>query len=378
MKKIIISGANFINKGAEAMMYITLEECIIRFPTAKYIIQLQSGFYVIRSLEELKKLSKKVLLTPKKNKFKKLKEIIKNYKRSNLLIDVSGFSLSSQIGVKESIKYLLKIYLCKLFKTKVVLLPQSFGPFDYPRPLKFILKKIIKRVFKYPEAIFVREKKSNEYLRLIGVKNAILSTDLVLQNNTLINKIEINEDINNISEGKKVALVVNKRLYEQCGVEKVNKQYVYIINKLKEYGNKIYLLCHASDDYEICKDIKKHFPNDDNIVVLENILSCFEFQIFSRNFNYIIAARYHSIVHAFKENIPCIALGWSIKYEELLMNLNQEKYLINVNSTDAREIDYILKEMENDYLKERKIICNKIKEIQKNNVFEKVTKIFKE
>lgn len=57
MKRVIISGGNFVNKGAEAMLYVTANECFTRFDGCICSVQLAEGFFEIRSLEDLNRLA---------------------------------------------------------------------------------------------------------------------------------------------------------------------------------------------------------------------------------------------------------------------------------------------------------------------------------
>ena len=69
--------------------------------------------------------------------------------------------------------------------------------------------------------------------------------------------------------------------------------------------------------------------------MIDQELSCEEYSYIVRNFRYIIAARFHSIVHAYKEGKPCVALGWAIKYSELMRLFAQEQYSVDVRKLSS-------------------------------------------
>ena len=48
-----------------------------------------------------------------------------------------------------------------------------------------------------------------------------------------------------------------------------------------------------------------------------------------KQFQFIVASRFHAIVHAFKNGIPCIALGWATKYYDLMKQFGQEQYMLD-------------------------------------------------
>ena len=94
IKRIIISGGNFVNKGAEAMLYVTVNECFRRFNNCVCCIQLSEGFFEIHSLKDLYFLS----MSETKNirpggKAKKIKDMLGEYKNADLMIDISGYEL---------------------------------------------------------------------------------------------------------------------------------------------------------------------------------------------------------------------------------------------------------------------------------------------
>lgn len=324
MKKILISGGNFVNKGAEAMLYITVNEMLTRFSGCVCVIQLSSGFYEVRSIENLNQLANKKIVA-KGGKFQKLKNMLAAYHKADFMVDISGYEISSKLGVYPSLRYVFKIALSKWMKIPVYLMPQSFGPFEYKGKIKWLLNWAIRHYLSYPRICFAREKQSFSDLQTISPKARIqLSTDLVLQNASLIKEMQLEENDINIAQGS-VGFVVNGRLYEQYDKDEIKKKYLHIINKLIENKRDVYLLCHASDDLNICWEIKMNFPNQDKVHVVNEVLSCFAFQRFAAFFKYVVAARYHSIVHAYKEGIPCVAMGWAVKYKELLENVGGGK-----------------------------------------------------
>lgn len=54
---ILISGGNFINKGAEAMLFASFVECKNMFADAQFILQLPNGFRKVNKIEDLVRLS---------------------------------------------------------------------------------------------------------------------------------------------------------------------------------------------------------------------------------------------------------------------------------------------------------------------------------
>ena len=90
-----------------------------------------------------------------------------------------------------------------------------------------------------------------------------------------------------------------------------------------------------------------------------------------KQFDFLIASRYHSIIHAYKEGIPCVALGWAVKYQELLELFNQSNYVFDVrNMNNFVEILNAVVWLDKKHLLESKKIKKELFEVQKENCFD--------
>lgn len=382
---ILISGGNFVNKGAEAMLFTTVNECLSIFGNPNFILQLPEGFVRINSLEELVVLSNQKVKEKslhESSKLDKLITLLSSYKEADIMLDISGLELCSKLGIYPSLRYLFKIAISKFFRTKVFLMPQSFGPFTYGKGVKqWFMIKLVSHYMKYPSICYAREKDGSYKLKGICKEaNILLSCDMVLQNKSveslLLRKDMGFETLPTIKE-KSVGFVPNKRMYEQYGKAMSLECYLNIIGTVRNQGYNIYILCHASDDLDVAHEIKEMFKYDHNIFVVEKILSCFQYQKLANDFDFIVASRYHSIVHAYKDCIPAIAIGWAVKYKELLALMKQDKYLLKVND-DKQTIFKTVLDMVNQYEKERTVISKELSEIQRYNCFENVEHLVKE
>ena len=147
--------------------------------------------------------------------------------------------------------------------------------------------------------------------------------------------------------------------------------YESIITELLRYGKTIYLLRHAAHDSRLCNEIKKSFFEEKRVVVLQEEFSCVEFNELVKKFDYLIASRFHSIVHAFKNGIPCIALGWATKYHDLLAQFDQAQYLLDVRQSVERvHIAEMIQKMNQMRNVESCKILKKLEVIQQNNIFD--------
>lgn len=384
-KYILITGGELYNKGAQSMTFITVDEMKNRFPNHEVLVVSKMDFK--RSNEEKSKYDFKILddifsyhfaygLYGKykgidKKLIKKSKEILEN---TEYLIDISGYALGSDWSFAATLYYTSKIKTANKYGAKVYLMPQSFGPFDYKGIIGRYINSRIKNSLDLCTKIYAREK---DGLRLLteryNLKNVELSTDLVLQNKKI--------DLKNIFSGKpiirdleikknSVAIVPNMKNFKHGNKEEVVKTYVKAVKKLLELDKNVYLVRHSFEDIKACELIKSEFEDYDSVILLGDDYSCIEYDNMVKKFEFLIASRYHSIIHAYREGVPCIALGWAIKYHELLGRFNQSDYIFdvrkNINYDDF--LDKITKINNNRSIDSTKI-SEELKKVRNMNVF---------
>ncbi|MBQ3451576.1 MAG: polysaccharide pyruvyl transferase family protein, partial [Selenomonadaceae bacterium] len=303
------------------------------------------------------------------------KEILRTIGDSDLIIDISGYSLGSKWGMNNSRAYLNKMRFARALNVPIILMPQSFGPFDFDKKQKEMDKKI-KDVMTYPEYIFVRELDGFHPLRKkYKLENVFFHPDLVLAS-PQTDPAYIYKDVPKISVPKVldascVAVVPNMRSLDRPGVNPWRTLQVYyeIINFLRKEGKLVYLFHHSTGDIALCSWLKSLFAEDDRVVLWEDNFSCFGYDAVCRQFDFMIVGRYHGIVHAYKNNIPCILMGWAVKYKELAQLMYQSKYFFDLAAPefDIREIFSAIHDMENNLELNKKILRERLGQVQANS-----------
>lgn len=394
-KYILITGGELYNKGAQSMLFVTVNELSLRFPKHKIVV-LSSRDYK-RSEEELNQYRFKILPDTMKIRFylsgglykfisqirgidnEQIKNLEKIFTKSEYVVDISGYALGSDWGFWHSLFYLLKIKTAKRFSINTYILPQSFGPFNYKGIQNIILKYFISKYLKYPSVIYTREKEGYNLLsKHYKLNNIKMSSDLVLMNKGIDTKKVYRTNIANKMNSQEIALnsiaiIPNVKCFKFGNKEDVLTLYEYAINALLSKNKKIYLIRHSFEDIEACQDIKEKFKINENVVLLSNDISCIEFDEIISKFEFALASRYHSIIHAYKNGTPCIALGWATKYKELLSNFGQNKYIFDVRKPiDMNKFGEALNNITNNFNEESKMILEKLQAIQKNDIFDNI------
>lgn len=369
--QFLIVGANFDNKGSQAMTFVAINEIKKRFPNSQ--IWFCPNFW-----DDIYDKEHYCFLTIKDSHDDEsmLYELAPFLKA---VFDVSGFALSSTIGDSGTKRIMNYIKIAYDYDVPYFILPQSIGPFDYP---KYEIAQM-QELLSYCSLIFVREEKGYKQIaEKFALQNVIYSNDMVLQTNGI-------EDLNVYTLPKQrvvldldgshgVAVVPNSNLILYKGKHEIADLYAQIIESILLLGERVIIIPH-SNDHVLCCDIYKRFQSDCRVSLLEREMDCIDFTKIISTFRYVIASRYHAVVHSYKEGIPCIIVGWADKYTELADKFDQGQYLFdirnNININDVRDVIGI---MSKEYAKESKKILKVVATIQEESCFDRVWDKFAE
>lgn len=390
MRNIIITGGELFNKGAQAMTFIAVDEMKKRFPDHQiYVLSemdLQRpkaerekynfnfmGWYPVKFAKCQSNFTLRMVCMIRNHN--ELEEAEAIYRNADLMLDISGYAIGSNWSVSNCNHYLDHLEFARAFNIPVYLMPQSFGPFEFTGEEGKKVDQRIAELFPTVKKICARERDGADALRgKYHLNNVVETVDLVVNNKGLnLTNIyrKIPEQALPVIDENSVAVIPNQRNCDTANEERTLEIYFYIINELLREEGKVYIVSHSESDRDICLKLKNAYANDDRVVLFEQELSCIEFNELVKQFRYIVASRFHSIVHAFKNGIPCIALGWAIKYQELMKQFGQEKYALDVRDDISEElIGKLINNMKLSYREESDTIKMKLAELQRKNVFD--------
>ena len=389
MRNIIITGGGMVNKGAQAMTLIAVHELRRRFPDHRIFLyspvdlanknldKLQfafdfTGWYPMKFARcQHKPLQRMLCLLRSRAELLEAETI---YRNTEFIVDISGYALGSNWSDKVCNDFLDILEFAGDFGIPVYLMPQSFGPFDFSTDRQ-ALDSRIRKLLPAVKMIFAREQEGYDALtKTYGLTNVRLATDLVLGSKgiDLKNVFKVLPEIKlpEITENS-VAVIPNSMNASVSSEEAVVAVYTEVVEKLLSLEKTVYLLSHSTMDAALCRTLKARFENQDTVILLEQDFSCLEFNELVQKFRYLVASRFHSIVHAYKNGIPCIALGWATKYHDLLKLFGQERYVFDVRSSTgtAQMLDAIA-QMDGCYAEEADRIRRGLVDVQQENVFD--------
>lgn len=389
MRNIIITGGGMVNKGAQAMTLIAVHELRRRFPnheiylyspvdianpewdTSLYRFRF-TGWYPLKFARCQHHFLQRLMILLRNGR--ELREAEAIYRNCDALVDISGYALGSNWSDKICNDFLDVLEFAQDFGIPTYLMPQSFGPFDFP-PERQAVADRIRRILPKVKVIFAREQEGYDALvNTYGLTNVRLATDLVLSNKNI--------DLNNVFktvpamqlpeiEEEAVAVIPNSMNVTVSDGETVVRMYTDVVDKLLELGKTVYLLSHSTMDAALCRMLKEQFGANEAVILLEQDFSCLEFNVLVQKFPYLVASRFHSIVHAYKNGVPCIAIGWAIKYHDLLKRFGQERYVFDVrNNATPTDMLAAIEQMNVSYTEESWKIIQGLATAQAENVFD--------
>ena len=392
--KVVIVGANFHNKGAQSMLFTIVATLRRNYPNVKIFFAhwhnspcLNENFlfdeiYYTRQLFKVS--SNKISISPPPpNAWYSIQKTFQTIRDADLIIDISGFALGSKWGINRSLAYLNSVKVARAFNVPIILMPQSFGPFNFGEMQKVIDEEIISTL-NYPKKIFAREYDGLIPLRQkYGLENVSIHPDLVLASPSVnpndIFKTPPKFSVPKVLPESCVGMVPNLRSFDRSGNSWQTLQAFYeIINFLLKEGKLVYLFRHSVEDITPCRWLKSLFADDVRVILWENDFSCFEYDEVCRQFDFMIVGRFHGIVHAYKNNVPCLLMGWAVKYQELASLMYQSQYIFDLSAKEInmREIFSAIHDMENNLDLNKKILSERLKQIQQScSCFSAVNKI---
>lgn len=335
--KIVLSGIETNNKGAELMLYAILQEVERKYPEAEVyvpIFAIKQGLSYLQTNVIVKDKPyaniKRILakfhvagilrrLHINYNWFLDIQPVIK----ADYFIDASGFTFSDQWHPSElrikSREYHLSKY--KQQGTKIIFLPQAFGPakLENTRKELFVLNN-------YADVIMPRENVSLKYLLECGInKNKIKKyTDF-----TSLVKGNFPQQYKHLKNG--ICIIPNLRMIDKgiISLQEYIDLLVGIIKSASIIEKPVYLLNHeGKGDEDLAYKCKNKLSGEIEVVTGLNAL---EVKGLIASSYLCISSRFHGVASALNSSVPCLSTSWSHKYEELYKDYGLSDCILDIS-----------------------------------------------
>ncbi len=275
----------------------------------------------------------------------------------DVVLDASGFAYAdhwgpyqTQIAAKAAKKW-------KKQGTKVVFLPQAFGPFK-SRQIRSALNTIVE----YADLVFARDRLSYGYMVDVTGKR---------------NNIKIAPDFTNLLDGElpedfdtkknRFCIIPNYRMIDMTS-DKRGNSYIDFMRKcvkhIHDRGKSPFILIHEEkDDLDLCRRIVNAVGEDISIVCEKN--SLYVKGIIGAS-EAVISSRFHGLVSALSQGIPALGTGWSHKYTMLFEDYGFKEGLISPELSHFdlhNRLEMVISESRRNYIIDKIVTAAKV---QKN------------
>lgn len=340
--KIVLSGVETHNKGAELMLYAILQEIERKYPAATVYLPVggvKQGITYIKTSLKLKKQPvdfwfKMAQCTRWNGIMYRLGlqqlMILDGFgiKGADYFLDGSGLLFSDQQKPTALTAYkwerLLKYQ--KSQGTKIVFLPQAFGPIEYPET-----KNTIAVLGRYADVVMPREEISYNYVinsGLIERSKLHRFTDF-----TSIVYAERPEAYKHL-DGQ-VCIIPNKRMIDHRIItwDAYIRLFKRIIELVQAQGKIVYLLNHeGKGDEQLAHRISDSLSLS-SLEIVSGLNALDTKGIISKAYA-VISSRFHGVASALNSGVPCLATSWNHKYMELFNDYGLNDCILPIDNED--------------------------------------------
>lgn len=340
--RIVLSGIETNNKGAELMLYAILQEVERKHPNAAVYVPLyavRQGLGYVKTGADLRE---KPFANFKRNWVKPLHlrgifralhlpdRVLSDHwpvSKADYFLDASGFIISDQWkpdnAKVRNFEFTLSAY--KKQGTKIVYLPQAFGPVELETT-----QELVRILNRNADLIMPREKPSFAYLKNAGVDEAKMR---IFTDFTSLVEGESPERYKHLSGG--ICVIPNARMIDKGALSYVQYTEVLksIIGGVRTAGRPVYILSHEIEsDNAFCEKLGATLEGKVEVVTGLNAL---EVKGLISTAYLCVSSRFHGVASALNSCVPCLATSWSHKYAELFADYKQEGCVLDFGNPEA-------------------------------------------
>ena len=336
---VLLTGTNFLNKGAELMMDAVLDE-LHSWPEVEAVaMPLEAGSFAERSASGAHHLiGRKVDRLPAVeaviagvgNVIPRRIASIRGLVRARdvrLVVDASGYSYSDRSGPLPARRSARTYARYASSGATVVLLPQAFGPFERDE-----VREAFRAMLATTSLAFARDPESLGYARGVGDGRARLA----VAPDFTIPTLGTPTDAIGRYRGR-ACLVPNVRMLRDTDPETASWYLALlgaVADGLSSHGLEPFVLIHEPRDAVIVDDLRARASTVAEVVtdpdprVLKAIIG---------SASVAVGSRFHALVSALSSGVPAVGIGWSHKYEALFADFGVPELCLR-NGTPADEV----------------------------------------
>lgn len=273
------------------------------------------------------------------------KEFFHTVATSDVVIDLSGVSYvgDGSRGYLEGLNSFSNYYFSKKFKKPFIRFTQSYGPIKNINTFLFSAYE-----FQTLDMIFARGKQSFIECKRVSPKSKVqdfpdIAVLLQPERTQWTTKYLASNGIGN----KYVVISPSSVAYNLKNAQTSQEDYINLFAKISSYiaqsGTQIVFLPHMYSnnknecDIEISKKVIS-LLNYPNIVLINDELTPMQAKAIIAKSEYAIVSRYHALVAALSTNTKVIAVGWNIKYKDLLDYYGMQEFALDLKNQTQQSL----------------------------------------
>lgn len=278
--------------------------------------------------------------------------------RSDYILDITGGDSFSDIyGLTRFFKSSLLKLLISINKKKVVLMPQTYGPFKH-KIAEFLAKVIIKR----STLVYSRDYDGIKYLKEIINKkkfheNICFSPDVAFILDVKKPELDLSGLVKTEEEEFIVGLNISGLLfnggYTQDNMFELSIDYKEMINRVIDFimsldNTKIVFIPHVisdaeehiENDFTVCKIVYyDNYIKYGSKLILPPFTKCqSEIKYIIGMTDFFIGSRMHSCIAALSQFIPTIGLAYSKKFKGVFETIGMEAYVADLRNATIEDV----------------------------------------
>lgn len=319
MSKVLISGYyGFNNMGDESILTALIGDLRTNIPDI--------DITVLSENPEITEKNHDVRAVHRKSPFKIIREI----RKTDLLISGGGSLLQDVTSKKNVLYYLFVMYMGVLLRKKVMVYSQGMGPIrsDFNR-------KLTKRVLEKVDVITLRDSRSERFLKEIDLKNdnIYVTADPVIaleENDLEIGKKILEKEGLNLNSRKTVGIAIRGKAKDREFIDNLCDLSDRLVRE--NDLNIVFIPFHHGEDIKILEEIGA--KTGEGVYYLHDQYKISELLSIIGNIDLLVGERLHSLIFSSAMKIPIIALSYDPKINNYLGYISEKVF------SDIDEINF--------------------------------------
>lgn len=392
MKKIILVGAS-LNSGNKGINALTRGQINLLLDKYGENIEIKILSYTVTekinniieynkkniNIEEIPATKKELVQAYIKCNTWGKNQILDLIESADIVLDISeGDSFSDIYGIKRFIQHSIIKLICIKIKKKLVIMPQTLGPFN-----RSFVKVIAKKILNKADYVFVRDELSKKFAEdELNIKREIVYIPDMAFYMKPNENVEISNFINNKEDnivGINVSALLFNGGYTRKNMFDLRVDYKILIRSIidefmKLNNVKIILIPHVltnytevEDDFRVCNIIKKELDEvyPGRIFTIDKHYKEDEIKSIISGCDFFIGSRMHACIGAISTKVPTVPIAYSRKFIGIWEKIGLGKCVADPRKESE---DIIIKKVINTY-KEKRSVKDKLENEIPNLVF---------